>query len=569
MSRSIKAGKVSNDIKNALRVNSNKIARSITEKMTKMDSNDIKLYINAMYVSFSMGNNIPNEFKNNPNIYTAIIALETIIEKICSTTSPETKKRTPLCPLPNLTPMPSESVVEEEAPPTVATVTGTTSPPAVDVNTLAWWIPRDWDPDIDCSIPINDKASLYLLPFVTGMTEPFTILLASSVSNGIGLALQRHREGYAKPPGGAGWKPRDWIEPTTPEHVLRVLQHADNDVFSGYALNFSGEALEGSANTILDIVTSRSRCGANISVIINVWHSAADTAILAIRRLSRNFLDKKGAMHYDTLYFPNLSETLGGIGLPPPVVADIGKQNEEIITRLNEGTFNVEAEVNFLRKRRRVGERDWLSLLKLHARRREGDGWIAGLRAALPICEDALEWLSAVDPLKFEKASFALSLTNQEISDLAWYIFLFLRRPEIRNRQLWETALNDLLENNPNSASTAALIRALRDNEDMTDGYIDFADILRWVRTIPDDYTKAREYCDGKREYLWPLMVSGKAGIDEIARAFSLPNQLKYADLILNSRPSTNNEPSLEDQTVILRGYIRPFDLLRYGGNRT
>lgn len=390
--------------------------------------------------------------------------------------------------------------------------------PYIELRKTGWQLPREWEPDIDAAVPVDDRYALSIKPILVGNRDSYTVFLATSEVEGIGYALQREEEKY-KDMYGEKWEIRNWMEA---EDNICLREQEENGKF-GLVINVKAEKII--SGRLGAVIQSWRKKYPQLAVIVNIW---SESPYYSAR--------------YAQLAFRNLSDSIKARVF---LAADLDKDKvlsaEELeniygkVKEFNSVRISREDEIRELQEWRGDYPEQWSGLLKIHAQKREGSAWICGYLAAGQVDAHAAKWLEAADADKFLKEGtldpHVAYLPEKVIDNLIWQIYLHNRK---YRSEKWGQVLELLME--LGSQSVRRLVSAYGKNVEETEAVrLSCTELMRWGKIADEDTChKILDILQGDRLRMWCFAMACPHAADRVMEMVCSPDWRDEAALVLN-----------------------------------
>ena len=422
----------------------------------------------------------------------------------------------------------------------------------IDLNQQAWWMPE--------SIIINedglmeDRYSVNLQSLLLGMTDPFTVILASVWKNGIGKSLEKRVGKYMSEHGDndlreSRWQ---WIE------YDEYFSDSETDLCTkdGIVVNLHAEDknIYEFRQRILKILYLREEKSKESKLIVNIWSHSPREAFNALESI----WGEKRTLEFNIDFLSTVSYSMlatQGKGVP---WQDI-RQTENRLSRM-EGSDkkkelilckDMETAVWWRLTDIMAGSESqedvllcYQSVKSCHPAMRR---WIGGLR---------IRWCEI-----WRKHSEELinRLNEEDIDSLCWEIYLFQRGCQKDHAVRWQGLLDELKKYASGSVRNLLdMVSGQEDTSSLESFKVRPEDIARWARTATrEEFRNSIPFLMKSRSYYWSAIISSIHGSDYVLQEIWGEGRNVYAEKILNQNVSGKSDIYLDEDAEYMRRLIR------------
>lgn len=411
-----------------------------------------------------------------------------------------------------------------------------------DLDCRVWRIPSDWDPDTEKEIPIDDRFSVPFPVQLVADRGKYAVFFAGNKEKDFLNMLSCQEEKYDKSnkTKRQKWEKRIWKEYRGNETWEEMAETEK----TGILISWNAENI--SVQEIRAILRKWNEKKDRTALVFHIWADNPCNAVICAQRVAH--------ILREIFLIPVLFKAvMQEINETEMVVAEIDRK----IDLYNQGKFTREEEIEDLLKYRDRYPKNWSLLLKKHASRRKGKGWIYGYEAAYKVHEHARVWISAVDLNRFfeggELTPCLFRLSKKKIDNLIWELFLmYMHYPtDVSN-----TLLSRLEKKASESMKMLMKVWTHRELDGLLKE-LDYEEISRWGRQASKkDYEYALSALkeDGIRK--WVLMTSSIYGMENIMQILTEPAAQIEAQMILNQSIEFTEDVVLKEETDYIRYLI-------------
>ena len=425
----------------------------------------------------------------------------------------------------------------------------------VNLNQQVWWLPKSMA--VSEYGLMEDRYSINLQTLLLGMTDPYTVILASVWKNGIGRSLEKQVYKF--------------ISRYTQEHSKKLRQHwyEYDEYFPEGEMNFiqgEGIIINLHANTenmyellqyILKILHQREEEAKAYKLIVNIWSQDPVIAFHALQEVwEKKTLDSSIDFLSAISYFM-LAEKHKEVSRTQIC------QCRDQLRRMNFPEMKKE-----LIMYKNMKTAIWWELLKDMAESEEQEEVLLGYQAAKSYhhaiehwMEHWMEQMGRKWCLKWKKQPEEL-VSRWEAEDIdlfCWELYLYQKRCSEGKAAMCNELLKEL--RGYSSASIENLLDMLLSREgfdDLDNTVLRPEDVARWARTAEnEEFQRYLPILKQKKPYYWCAIVNSIYGLEYVLDEVFDKGKTSYAEKILNQKINGDRDIFQEEDVEYIRSLIR------------
>ena len=403
----------------------------------------------------------------------------------------------------------------------------------VDLNLLVWWLPESTAYYGDGLM--DDRYSINLQALLMGMTDSYTVVLASVWNGGIGRGFKNHQQ---------------WFEYDEyfPEHKINL------DQTHGIVVNLCSDEKKPYEiiQRVSDILRLREENATKCKLIVNIYSFEPRSAFDALYKVWEMKGNEKSIDFLSAISYSMLAEQMNDAALEEV------SQIKDRLERLDFPEMTRE-----LITYRDVKTAVWWKVLKDIIEFGNQDDVLVAFQAAKSYRPAIEYWINGLKvkwlaEWREHPEELICKLESEDIDLLCWELYLYQKKCKQDKVVRYRDLLYRLLDYSTESVKN--LLETLLSNEviHVENGFVQPRDVARWARTAEqEEFERNIASLKIGKTYYWSAILNSIYGLQYVMNEIQNQRQSIYLGEILNQNVSNIKDICQKEDIEYKRSIIR------------